>query len=158
VADGSSIASFLLNWAMVSCGGTRLPLAPFDRALISAPAASGEAVDGEGKEGEAQTQELSMSQDFVEVGGWDRDTRQCRAEHSQTENIRVDSPCSGCGLAVGQVGFWGRLSLIGSSLWNEMAYTHVSLYFSAAELDNIKARCMEPLQGQADSMRLYMYR
>lgn len=47
------------------------------------------------------------------------------------------------------MGFWGRLSLIGSSLWNEMAYTHVSLYFSAAELDNIKARCMEPLQGQA---------
>lgn len=84
VADGSSIASFLLNWAMVSCGGTRLPLAPFDRALISAPAASGEAVDGEGKEGEAQTEELSMSQDFVEVGGWDRDTRQYRGVQTDT--------------------------------------------------------------------------
>lgn len=160
VADGSSIASFLLNWAMVSCGGTRLPLAPFDRALISAPAASSGAVDGEGKEGEAQTEELSMSEDFVEVGCWERDTRQWRAEHCQTKNTHVNSTHSGCCLAVGQVGFWGRMSLIGSSLWNEMAYTHVSIYFSAAELDNIKQRCMEPLQGQThpcDIIQIYVY-
>lgn len=101
VADGASVAQFLLSWAMVSCGGTRLPLAPFSRAVITAP--------------EQQQEE----------GG----------ESSSDPRTFV------------QVGLMGRLSVAASALWNEYTYTNCSLFFSAAELEALKQRCMAPLQG-----------
>lgn len=88
---------------MVSCGGTRLPLAPFSRAVITAP------------EQQQQQQE----------GG----------ESSSDPRTFV------------QVGLMGRLSVAASALWNEYTYTNCSLFFSAAELEALKQRCMAPLQG-----------